>query len=112
MYWTPRIGFELENLKQLITTLDARDHIPQLELAMGEALDDVPDGKAVAVIVRHMVELGDSDLQKLQAFFAERNWQLYLQPKGSDTVHRIDADNARPNGLTGYHRQTLVLSST
>lgn len=97
----PRIGFELENLKQLITTLDARDHIPQLELAMGEALDDVPDSqKAVAVIVRHMVELGDSDLQKLQAFFAERNWQLYLQPKGSDTVHRIDTDNARPSSLT------------
>ena len=68
---------------------------------MGEALDDVPDSqKAVAVIVRHMVELGDSDLQKLQAFFAERNWQLYLQPKGSDTVHRIDTDNARPSSLT------------
>lgn len=97
----PRIGFELENLKALITTLDARDHIPQLEVAMGETLADVQDSqKSVAVIVRHMVALGDNDLQKLDAFFAARDWQLYLQPKGADTVHRVDSDNARASSLT------------
>jgi len=102
----PRIGFEIENLKALISSLDARDHIPQLELAMGETLDDVIDSKkSIAVIVRHMVDLGEHDIAKLQAFFAERNWQLFLQPKGSDTVHRIDplyenTDHARPSSLT------------
>lgn len=96
----PRIGFEIENLKALISELDVRNDIPQLEIAMGESLADVKDSeKAVAVIVRHMVELGDNDLAKLQAFFAERNWQLYLQPKGSDTVHRIDQlYQSEPNG--------------
>lgn len=102
----PRIGFEIENLKALISSLDARDHIPQLELAMGETLDDVIDSKkSIAVIVRHMVDLGEHDIAKLQAFFAERNWQLFLQPKGSDTVHRIDPlyennAHARPSSLT------------
>ena len=102
----PRIGFEIENLKALISSLDARDHIPQLELAMGETLDDVIDSKkSIAVIVRHMVALGEHDIAKLQAFFAERNWQLFLQPKGSDTVHRIDplyenTAHARPSSLT------------
>ena len=102
----PRVGFEIENLKALISSLDARDHIPQLELAMGETLDDVIDSKkSIAVIVRHMVDLGEHDIAKLQAFFAERNWQLFLQPKGSDTVHRIDplyenSDHARPSSLT------------
>ena len=102
----PRIGFEIENLKALISSLDARDHIPQLELAMGETLDDVIDSKkSIAVIVRHMVDLGEHDIAKLQAFFAERNWQLFLQPKGSDTVHRIDplyenTAHARPSSLT------------
>ncbi|WP_294032883.1 23S rRNA (uracil(1939)-C(5))-methyltransferase RlmD [uncultured Moraxella sp.] len=96
-----RIGFEIDNLKALITTLDARDHIPQLEVAMGETLDHVPDSaKSVAIIVRHMVALSDDDIAKLQAFFAERNWQLFLQPKGSDTVHRIDTDGARDSSLT------------
>ena len=102
----PRIGFEIENLKALISSLDARDHIPQLELAMGETLDNVIDSKkSIAVIVRHMVDLGEHDIAKLQAFFAERNWQLFLQPKGSDTVHRIDplyenTAHARPSSLT------------
>ena len=102
----PRVGFEIEPLKALISSLDARDHIPQLELAMGETLDDVIDSKkSIAVIVRHMVDLGEHDIAKLQAFFAERNWQLFLQPKGSDTVHRIDqlyenTPNARPSSLT------------
>lgn len=97
----PRIGFEIENLKALISELDARNDIPQLEVAMGEILEEIADSqKAVAVIVRHMVDLGDSDIAKLQAFFAQRNWQLYLQPKGSDTVHRIDDPNARLSSLT------------
>lgn len=102
----PRVGFEIENLKALISSLDARDHIPQLELAMGETLDGVIDSKkSIAIIVRHMVDLGEDDIAKLQAFFAERNWQLFLQPKGSDTVHRIDplyenTAHARPSSLT------------
>lgn len=102
----PRVGFDIEPLKALISSLDARDHIPQLELAMGETLEDVIDSKkSIAVIVRHMVDLGEDDIAKLQAFFAERNWQLFLQPKGSDTVHRIDplyenTAHARPSSLT------------
>lgn len=96
-----RIGQEITTLKQLITELDARNDIPQLEVAMGETLDFEPDSqKSVAVIVRHMSPLSDNDLTKLQDFFAKRNWQLLLQPKGSDTVHRIDDSNGRATSLT------------
>ena len=63
-----RIGFELKNLKALITDLNARDSIPQLEIAMGRYCH-VPDSiKSVAVIVRHMQELDDEDLAKLRQF--------------------------------------------
>ena len=34
----PRIGFEIENLKALISTLESRNKIAQLELAMGEKI--------------------------------------------------------------------------
>lgn len=96
-----RIGFELNNLKALITSLDAKNDIAQLEVAMGESLPDVPDSqKSVAVIVRNMSPLSDNDLNKLQDFFAQRDWQLYLQPKGSDSVHRIDDDKGRATSLT------------
>ena len=47
-----------------------------------------------------MSPLSDNDLTKLQDFFAKRNWQLLLQPKGSDTVHRIDDSNGRATSLT------------
>ena len=86
----PRIGFEIENLKALISTLDSRDKIAQLELAMGEYLPELPDGnQPVALIVRNLEPLSDADVEKLKVFFAARNWQLYLQPKGADSVVRI-----------------------
>lgn len=86
----PRIGFEIENLKTLISTLASRDKIAQLELAMGEYLPELPDGnQPVALIVRNLEPLSDADIEKLKVFFAARNWQLYLQPKGADSVERI-----------------------
>jgi len=86
----PRIGFEIENLKALVSTLDARDKIAQLELAMGEFIPELPDGtQPVALIVRNLAPLSDGDIDKLKAFFAARNWQLYLQSKGVDSIQRI-----------------------
>ncbi|MGM8910508.1 23S rRNA (uracil(1939)-C(5))-methyltransferase RlmD [Psychrobacter sp. 1U1] len=86
----PRIGFEIENLKALMSTLESRDKIAQLELAMGEYLPELPDGdQPVALIVRHLAPLSDSDIEKLKAFFAARHWQLYLQSKGADSIQRV-----------------------
>ncbi len=93
----PRIGFEIENLKALISTLESRDKIAQLELAMGEHIADLPDGnQPVALIVRNLAPLSESDIDKLKVFFAARHWQLYLQSKGADSIQRIaltDADD-------------------
>ena len=69
----PRIGFEIENLKTLISTLESRDKIAQLELAMGEQLPELPDGnQPVALIVRNLEPLSDADIDKLKVFFAAR----------------------------------------
>ncbi|WP_350561471.1 23S rRNA (uracil(1939)-C(5))-methyltransferase RlmD [Psychrobacter sp. CAL346-MNA-CIBAN-0220] len=86
----PRIGFEIENLKALISSLESRSQIAQLELAMGEYLPELPDGdQPVALIVRNLSPLSDADVDKLKVFFAARNWQLYLQSKGVDSIKRI-----------------------
>lgn len=96
-----RIGTQLEALKALITSLEGKETIAQLEIAMGEHLSDVPDSqKPVAVIVRHLQDLSSKDIDTLQAFFKQRNWQLYLQPKGATSTHRIDTNNARPSTTT------------
>lgn len=95
-----RVGQEIDNLKALIGSLQGRADIAQIEIAMGERLPDLPDSKkAVAAIVRHLRPLAADDVAALAAFFAQRDWQLYLQPEGAKSVHRVDRDGARPSAL-------------
>ena len=75
---------------------------------MGETLPSLPDealdkDKSVALIVRHLEPLHGGDIAKLKAFFAQRNWQLYLQPKGADSIHRVAThdDDTLPNEQFG-----------
>ena len=70
-------------LRALIGSMDAKETIPQLELAVG---DDV-----IAMVIRHMEPLSEGDMDKLRAFTVEHPAvQWWLQPKGLDTVHLMD----------------------
>lgn len=75
------VGLKFPELKQLVMSLQARSTIPQIEVAKG---DD-----AVAIIVRHMEPLTDQDQAAILAFCQQHNLQLYLQPGGNDTVHKL-----------------------
>ena len=83
-------------LRALITSMDAKETIPQLELAVGD------DGKkqVVAMVVRHMEPLSEGDRDKLRSFavtYPAVQW--WLQPKGLDTVHLMDEkSDANPQG--------------
>ena len=77
----PTLGEHLTDFQDLITGLEARETIPQIEVAVGD--------NATALVVRHMEPLSDSDRTQLLEFAREFNYQLYLQPKGPDTVHCI-----------------------
>jgi 23S rRNA (uracil1939-C5)-methyltransferase len=77
-------------LRALIGSMDAKETIPQLELAVGDAV--------VAMVIRHMEPLSEGDMGKLREFtVAHPAVQWWLQPKGLDTVHLMDADLG--NGL-------------
>jgi 23S rRNA (uracil1939-C5)-methyltransferase len=70
-------------LRALIGSMDAKETIPQLELAVG---DDV-----IAMVIRHMEPLSEDDMDKLRAFTVTHPAvQWWLQPKGLDTVHLMD----------------------
>ncbi|WP_374590026.1 23S rRNA (uracil(1939)-C(5))-methyltransferase RlmD [Aquabacterium sp.] len=69
-------------LRDLIAGMDQRDRLPQIELAIGE---DV-----TALVLRHLEPLSAPDLQRLRAFGQAHAVQWWLQPKGPDTVHRLD----------------------
>lgn len=69
-------------LRSLIASMDARDTLPQIELACG---DDV-----TALVLRHLEALSEADLQRLRDFAEEQRIQWWLQSKGPDTVRLLD----------------------
>lgn len=78
----PHVSAMLMPLRELIGGMDARDTIPQIELACGDSV--------TALVVRHLQPLSDADRQRLRAFAATHHVQWWLQPKGPDTVHLMD----------------------
>ena len=79
----PHVDAMLMPLRALIAGMDARDTCPQIELACGD--------EVTALVLRHLEPLSAGDLDKLRAFGAEHGVQWWLQPKGPDTVHLLDA---------------------
>ena len=69
-------------LRALIGAMDARERLPQIELAMGD--------EVTALVLRNLEPLSARDQSLLRAFGAEHGVQWWLQPKGPDSVHPLD----------------------
>jgi len=79
----PKVSAMLMPLRELIGRMDQRDRLPQIELAAGETV--------TALVLRHLEPLSDADLARLREFGAAHGVQWWLQPKGPETVHLLDA---------------------
>lgn len=71
----------IEPLIELISGVSEPRTIPQIEVACGDS--------DVALIFRHMAAMSDEDMQKLQSFGKEQSVQMFLQPEGLDSTHKI-----------------------
>ncbi len=79
----PHVSALLLPLRALITSMDAIETCPQIELACGDTV--------IALVLRHMEPLSEGDLAKLRAFATRHaGVQWWLQPKGLETVHLLD----------------------
>lgn len=78
----PGVSGLLMPLRELIGSMLQRDRLPQIELAVGDA--------QVALVLRHLEPLDETDLERLRAFGRQHGVQWWLQPKGPDTVHPLD----------------------
>ena len=78
----PHVSAMLLPLRALIGSMDARDTVPQIELAAGDTV--------TALVLRHLEPLSDGDLQKLRDFAAVYQVQWWLQSKGPETVKLLD----------------------
>ncbi len=86
------IGKKLHLFQTMIYEMDSRDSTPQIEVAIGDELSSGQEGSNIALIVRHLKELSKKDTDLWIGFGKEHNFQIYLQPKGPTTVHRIYPD--------------------
>ncbi|WP_399697201.1 23S rRNA (uracil(1939)-C(5))-methyltransferase RlmD [Xenophilus sp.] len=85
-------------LRRLMDSLEARESCPQIELACGDAPGQAALG-VIALVLRHLQPLSDADRQRLRDFAAAHEGvQWWLQPKGPDTVHLLDAEPDVPLG--------------
>jgi 23S rRNA (uracil1939-C5)-methyltransferase len=80
----PHVSALLLPLRELVAGMDQRDRLPQIELAVGDAV--------TALVLRHLAPLSAADLARLRDFGAAHEVQWWLQPKGPDTVHPLGDD--------------------
>ena len=79
----PHVSSMLLPLRSLIASLDAKETVPQIELACGDSI--------TALVLRHMEELSEADRVRLRAFAAVNpGLQWWLQPGGLETVALLD----------------------
>jgi 23S rRNA (uracil1939-C5)-methyltransferase len=81
----PHVSAMLVPLRDLVASMQARETLPQIEVAIGEGSERV-----TALVLRHLEPLSAADVQRLRGFAAVHGVQWWLQPKGPDTVHLLD----------------------
>ncbi len=85
----PRVGKHIQALRNVISSLEGRNVIPQIEVAIG--------GDEVALIFRHLEPLSDNDIDVLKSFCQTYQFSLYLQPSGVESVHKVYPPNTDLN---------------
>lgn len=74
-----RISRLLPRLRELVEGLSIRDRLPQIELALGDAVD--------VLVLRVLEPPSPEDESHLRAFAEAHGVQFWLQPKGPDTAY-------------------------
>lgn len=75
------VGLHIEDLAKLIASLSQYEHIAQIEVAVGDT--------ETALVFRHLVDLPESDIQKLCLFGKAFHFQIYLQPNAPAKIQKI-----------------------
>ncbi len=82
----PSVSALLMPLRELIGSMEARERLPQIELAIGDAV--------TALVLRNLEPLSKTDAQRLRDFASRHSVQWWLQPKGPETVQLLDEPGA------------------
>ena len=81
-----KVSALLGPLRTCLAGLSRPDRLPQIELAMGD--------QVTVLTLRHMEPLTADDIARLRDFAKEHDISWWLQPKGPETVHPLERDDA------------------
>jgi 23S rRNA (uracil1939-C5)-methyltransferase len=84
----PAVSKMLPSLRALIGGLSIPDRLPQIEVAVGDAV--------VALVLRHLQPFNGDDQARLRQFAEDTGVQLWLQPTGPDSAHLFRAAEFKP----------------
>ncbi len=87
----PKVGERLPDLSVMIESLSIRDQVPQIEVAVGD--------ERAALVFRVLGPPAQDDLEILRGFGRRFGFDIYLQPKGPDSVFALWPENPP---LLGY----------
>ncbi len=90
---TEKVNQMLVPLRELVASLSIRQRMPQIEFAVGG------DGRT-ALVFRILEQPTHDDMEKLEAFSREYDFDLWFQPKGPETAYAYHPENTDKLGLT------------
>ncbi len=82
----PKIGDRIADLARLVESLSVRKQIAQIEVAIAE--------ESAALVFRNLATLTANDVEKLVEFGALHDFQMWLQPKGNDSIYPLNDASA------------------
>lgn len=85
------VNLLIEPLAELVGGLSIPDQIPQIEYASGD--------QGSAIVIRHLQALTAEDLRRLGDFGLQHDLQIYLQPGGLDSTHKLTGDSVVEPGM-------------
>ncbi|MGX2031777.1 MULTISPECIES: 23S rRNA (uracil(1939)-C(5))-methyltransferase RlmD [Methylocaldum] len=74
----PKVGERLRELSELIGSLSIKDRLPQIEVAVGD--------ERTALVFRILEDASTDDLERLKAFGARFEFDVYVQRQGPDSI--------------------------
>jgi 23S rRNA (uracil1939-C5)-methyltransferase len=83
----PEVGQRRAAIGELVSSLDAKETIAQIEIAAGDT--------TVALVFRHLQPLSADDAARLIAFGKANGLAILLQPGGPDSVHALWPEDVR-----------------
>jgi 23S rRNA (uracil1939-C5)-methyltransferase len=83
----PEVGQRIAAIGELVSSLDAKETIAQIEIAAGDT--------TVALVFRHLQPLSADDAARLIAFGKANGLAILLQPGGPDSVHALWPEDVR-----------------